>query len=154
MIIFFLFLNQSIYFLVIKIWNLLPQNSISNIYCLPHFRITFSQQRETIKHWMSLPGEVVWSLTLEIFKTRQNNAVSNLVKPCNWPCFQQEDGWYPEVPSRLNYFMIPQALRHSSEPKPLTSALLIQWNNRLAGSGNCKKEILSFILFFGPCFSV
>lgn len=117
MIIFFLFLNRSIYFLIIKIWNLLPQNSISNICRLPHFGITFSQQRKTIKHWMSLPGEVVWSLTLEIFKTRQNNAMSNLVKPCNWPCFQQEDGWYPEVPSRLNYFMIPQALRQQLRAK-------------------------------------
>lgn len=109
-----LFLNQAVYLLIRKIWNLLPQNSTSNIY-LPCSGLTFSLQ--AVKRWKSLPNEAVYSLFLEIFKTRSVKALSNQVWPCNWPCFQQEDGWYPEVPSSLNFLMIPQELKHSSKPK-------------------------------------
>lgn len=107
---------------------------------------------KTVKHWKSLPSEAVSSLSLEIFKTRLDKALSNLVWPCNWPCFQQEDGWYPEVPSSLNYHTIPQALRHSSKPETLTTALLIWWNILLCGSGYYKKEIFCCTLFLGACF--
>lgn len=109
-----LFLNQAVYLLIRKIQNLLPQNSTSNIY-LPCSGLTFSLQ--AVKHGKSLPNEAVCSLFLEIFKTRSDKALSNQVWPCNWPRFQQEDGWCPEVPSSLNFLMIPHELKHSSKPK-------------------------------------
>ena len=42
----------------------------------------------TVKH--QLPREVVWSPSLEVFKTRQDKALSNPNSSHSWPCFQQE----------------------------------------------------------------
>lgn len=70
---------------------------------------------KTIKPWKILPNDTLWSLSLDTLKARP--ALSNLVQPWYSPCFQQEDGYYPEVPSSLNYLVIPQASSHSSKPK-------------------------------------
>lgn len=70
---------------------------------------------KTIKPWEILPNDTVCSLSLDTLKAR--SALSNLVQPGHSPHFQQEDGYYPEVPSSLKCLVIPKASSHSSKPK-------------------------------------
>ena len=43
-----------------------------------------------VKQWSRSPREVVQSTSLEVFKTRLDKALSNLVWPSSWPCFEKE----------------------------------------------------------------
>ena len=104
---------------------------------------------KTVKHWKSLPNEAVCPLSLDIFKTRSDKALSSLVWPCNWPCFFSKR--MDDVLGCLPAWIILWS--HKLKTKNcLTSALLIWWNILLAGSGCCKKEIHCCTLFFGVCF--
>lgn len=88
-----------------------PALMVSSLHSYPP-EISLSQKRKVktrywmrnISHmrtvkWNLLPSELMPSPTLDIFKTRLDKALSNLVQPHSWPYFEQEVGletfWHP-----------------------------------------------------------
>lgn len=130
-----------------SLWHL-TWSSASCFWISPY--IFLSEKSETCFHKTQLAVSIIYLILESLFHNKD--------KPSSieWVCLMRLCAlwtWRFSRPDRIKPWTT-WSLRHSSEPNPLTSALSIQWNNLLAGSGSCKKEILSFILFFGACFSV
>lgn len=64
----------------------------------------FSVMR-TVKQWKNLISRAVQSLSSEVYKTRLEKALGNVVWPPNWPWFWAR-GWTTELPRSLNDFVI------------------------------------------------
>lgn len=57
---------------------------------------------KTASHWSRLPRELVQYTSLDIFHTRLDKALNNLVWSHRWPCLEQEVGLGPpKIPSYL-----------------------------------------------------
>lgn len=84
---------------------------------------------KTVKHWKRLPREVAQSPSLEVFKTLLDEALSNVVWPRSWPCFEHEIGLETSWGSfSLSYPMIQISLlltdSHLSPMLPARHSLL------------------------------
>ena len=75
--------------------------------------------RRRIKHWSSLPTATVETLSLEVFRTQPDEALSNLLPVQCWPHFAQETGleMFWGLSSLNDSVLIPPSLHSQARPE-------------------------------------